>query len=66
MSLSIPGWQKETRLIAGVKRHPVILNATAQLDARHCYQGKLTHAITAVDYLKKITVKKRNMEKYPD
>ncbi|RMC05042.1 hypothetical protein DUI87_18223 [Hirundo rustica rustica] len=45
----IPSWQKETRLVAGVKKHPVILNATAQMDTRHFYQGQLADAITAID-----------------
>lgn len=46
---SISSWQKETRLLAGIKKHPVTLNAAAQLDTRHCYHGQLTDAITATD-----------------
>lgn len=46
---SIPAGQKETRLVAGVKKHPVFLNAAAQLNARHRYQGQMTGAITARD-----------------
>lgn len=45
---SIPSWQKETRHVADAKKHPVILNATEQLETRHWYQGQLADATTAI------------------